>query len=815
MASLLATATTASAQWISFNNQTGTRLPTGAGQNVAALTTTCPEEKDYSWGDVDHDGDLDCLVMRKRPMSCTGGRQNLLLMNEGGVLIDRAATKGNTALNVPGAQGVSQGLLDPTNDRQCVLVDVNNDGWLDCVTNTTMSEGQQRYIGYPRVYMNMGEISGVWQGFRYEYDRIPLFTGAPANAMPRFCGVAAGDVNGDGYVDLFFVDYDGPEGCYCTAGGGQPSEVFDFNNRVLLNQGAANPGFFNNGTTGSATFGAHALCADFNNDGTKDFMRINTLTGSLNIGYHSAGNQAGTSLVYTGAPYGVSTGDLDGDGDLDLIISDDQTDRYALNSGAGAYTPFTIAGSPAEFSGQNSLSDLDNDGLLDALIPDQDIDTDYSTARRMHFYRNTGGAFAEDNTTPIIPQADAKAVYNVATFDIDGNGWRDVILGKGNPNGGHTVGSTQVFMNNGKPALTFTYPTGLPSALVPDIATTFNVQLNGVTGGVPGAIARIFISVNGGGFAFTNMTPLGGNLFQATIPAQECPVSIRYYFTGVESVSATTIYNPPGAPVAGTYLVAASDSTQVIVNEAFEGGAGAWTVQNDLSLTSGTWAVAVPNGTWYEGLRAAPNLDATAAGTMAFVTQNGLVGDALGAADVDGGPTHLISPTIDLTNSNAVVSFNRWFYSNGLTDVLQVSVSNNNGGSWVTVKNIKAPPVYNWNGPGEYTQTAWKAESFQVGDYVTPTNQVRVRFTANDIAPVSFAEAGIDDVVVTKLICNVGTPCPADVNGSNNVDIDDLLAVINAWGPCASCPADVNNSGNVDIDDLLAVINAWGPCPVK
>src|SRR5262245_18533127 len=43
-----------------------------------------------------------------------------------------------------------------------------------------------------------------------------------------------------------------------------------------------------------------------------------------------------------------------------------------------------------------------------------------------------------------------------------------------------------------------------------------------------------------------------------------------------------------------------------------------------------------------------------------------------------------------------------------------------------------------------------------------------------------------------------------------------------AWGPCSApavqggksgCPADINHSGAVDTADLLAVINAWGPCP--
>lgn len=59
--------------------------------------------------------------------------------------------------------------------------------------------------------------------------------------------------------------------------------------------------------------------------------------------------------------------------------------------------------------------------------------------------------------------------------------------------------------------------------------------------------------------------------------------------------------------------------------------------------------------------------------------------------------------------------------------------------------------------------------------------------------------------------------CDADITGSGNVNVDDLLAVINQWGPCpaspAPCGADTNFNGVVNVDDLLAVINAWGPCP--
>lgn len=53
-----------------------------------------------------------------------------------------------------------------------------------------------------------------------------------------------------------------------------------------------------------------------------------------------------------------------------------------------------------------------------------------------------------------------------------------------------------------------------------------------------------------------------------------------------------------------------------------------------------------------------------------------------------------------------------------------------------------------------------------------------------------------------------------DATGDNQVNIDDLLGVINAWGACppgsgAGCSGDVNGDGVINIDDLLFVINHW------
>lgn len=65
---------------------------------------------------------------------------------------------------------------------------------------------------------------------------------------------------------------------------------------------------------------------------------------------------------------------------------------------------------------------------------------------------------------------------------------------------------------------------------------------------------------------------------------------------------------------------------------------------------------------------------------------------------------------------------------------------------------------------------------------------------------------------IAKLLL-LGAPCPADVNGDDEVNIDDVFSVLQVWGTCDDCPEDINQDGMVDIDDVFEVLANWGPCP--
>jgi hypothetical protein len=54
--------------------------------------------------------------------------------------------------------------------------------------------------------------------------------------------------------------------------------------------------------------------------------------------------------------------------------------------------------------------------------------------------------------------------------------------------------------------------------------------------------------------------------------------------------------------------------------------------------------------------------------------------------------------------------------------------------------------------------------------------------------------------------------CSGDFNADGNINVNDLLILIAAWGPCEGCAQDLNGDGAVNVNDLLVLIAAWGPC---
>ena len=466
-AGLLLGAGTASAQfndqWIAFNESPSTLGV--AGSTISNANT----EVDFDWADMDQDGDVDMAIVRKEPFTSAGKRTNLLMRNDNGVLNDITATHA-TASDVPGDQGFNT----PTNDRDVIFIDLDNDGDLEMVTATTLSDNDPKHIGHPRVYVNLGELGtgGSWAGYRHEDGRIPQMlhfgNGLPRN--PRFCSVDGGDMTGDGFADLYFGDYDSS-----GAGGvGQPSN-FDMNDRLLINDGS---GHFVDESQSRMTsqmllsaFSTSVVVIDINMDGVMDVIKDTALQAPqyVAVAYNNPNNEGVFNIFddfHTNAPYHINTGDLNNDGREDIVITDDGDDRYRLNLGvdplgrvtwSAAKTFDFVDGDDDGFGSNNLVVDLDGDGWNDVFIADVDVDIG-GCGRRLHIYHNetttpgttntvlieereqevTGGGFfgggTEDGWIGVVglEDDDLEGVHDMAVFDIDGDGDMDMVLGRCN-----------------------------------------------------------------------------------------------------------------------------------------------------------------------------------------------------------------------------------------------------------------------------------------------------------------------------------------------------------------------------------------------
>lgn len=426
--------------WVGFT-QDPSRLVAAGGVGATDI-----DEKDYAAGDLDHDGWIDLVCVRKEPFSTPGRRRNVLFMNQRGTLVDLTAQFAATS-DVPG----DQGFLTPTNDRDVVMTDVNLDGWLDVVTAVTYGDNLPKAVNHPRVYINLGMgPTGEWLGLHYESARIPQLLNGANPATPDFCAVSAGDVTGDGYPDLYFIDYG------------------DTNDRLLINDGN---GFFTDQTAArmsatmsvSSGFGTSGEIRDLNGDGRNDLVK--DMPSEVSAIYNNPSNEGFffiQQFVYGGAAYHVTSGDLNRDGRLDLVVSDDGPDRYLYNTGNdplgrviwGPDKVFSfVTGADDGFGGEAHVVDFDGDGWNDVAITDVDVDIANCGSGRLHIYHNPGGVVGSQITlreeagsagnpwrgvVGMLP-SDLSSTHDIAVFDLDNDGDLDMVLGRCN--------STNVWLN--------------------------------------------------------------------------------------------------------------------------------------------------------------------------------------------------------------------------------------------------------------------------------------------------------------------------------------------------------------------------------
>ena len=316
-----------------FFNQGGQQgLQAGTLVDSGQQITTCNIPR-VSLGDLDGDGDLDAFI------SCGEDYPHRVHLNQGGI---QGGVEGYFSHGGEQELGNFQG-------RGNALGDVDGDGDLDAFVVHDYSEGD-------RIYINQGNGQG---GIAGEF----VDSGQSLGSF-RSSSVALADLDGDGDLDAFVTH-------------------FNVNDVIYLNQGGAQNGiegvFIESGQLLQSWNTDDVALADLDGDGDIDAVTVN---GGGMLLTNQGGAQSGIEGEFIAtAPLpgsytdqAVAIGDIDNDGDLDVVFASNSiyeilhVNQGGLQGGTiGTFVTDDQAIPSNMVTLDIELGDLDQDGDLDAI----------------------------------------------------------------------------------------------------------------------------------------------------------------------------------------------------------------------------------------------------------------------------------------------------------------------------------------------------------------------------------------------------------------------------------------------------------------
>ena len=295
-----------------------------------------------------------------------------------------------------------------------------------------------------------------------------------------------------------------------------------------------------------------------------------------------------------------------------------------------------------------------------------------------------------------------------------------------------------------------------------------------------------------GSFLSMPMSDNGDGSYTQTIPGADCGKFIEYFVSANGTIAGAMTTPPQGE---SHPLHTEIGSYDVVLSDNFETDAG-WTVSGD--AVDGGWTRGVPVDC---SSRGAPGADSDGSGTC-WVTDNDSGSSC--NSDVDDGTTILTSPIYDLSGGGEF-SFEYWF--------ADIPTGEVNGDEWAVDASIDGGS--NWTRVRTVTTAAqvWRSDSIVIGQDIDASSTMRFRFSVSDLGTQNVIEGGLDNIRITRFVCEDSSVCPADINGDGSLNFLDVSEFLGAFGVGDSV-ADFDGNGSFNFLDISAFLGSYNAgCP--
>lgn len=203
--------------------------------------------------------------------------------------------------------------------------------------------------------------------------------------------------------------------------------------------------------------------------------------------------------IVNGPGMDVESADLDGDGDVDIVIANEyQPNRILLNDGTGKFTNATGRLPVKNLDSEEiAIADLNSDGFLDLVFATED-----HRVHEMYLNDSLGSGYFLTDISNRLPNSTANSVL---AQDINGDSIPDLIFGNANP--GDMPGQNLILINDGNANFTDETSSRLPA----ELDVTQDIKMGDLDGDmdldmVVGNEDGNKILINNGSGVFTNET---------------------------------------------------------------------------------------------------------------------------------------------------------------------------------------------------------------------------------------------------------------------------------------------------------------------